>query len=51
MDDDGGGYPTVEINPREDLGLLPFSSGTTGMPKGVMLPHAVISTQVACLRR
>ena len=24
---------------REDLAILPFSSGTTGMPKGVMLTH------------
>ncbi len=29
----------VEINPREDLAALPYSSGTTGLPKGVMLTH------------
>jgi acyl-CoA synthetase (AMP-forming)/AMP-acid ligase II len=29
----------VEINPREDLVALPYSSGTTGMSKGVMLTH------------
>ena len=34
------GEPTpVQINPVGDLAALPFSSGTTGMNKGVMLTH------------
>ncbi len=35
----GGEIPEVEIDPREDLAVLPYSSGTTGLPKGVMLTH------------
>lgn len=35
----GGGVPEVSINTREDVVALPYSSGTTGTSKGVMLTH------------
>ncbi|MDI6857793.1 MAG: AMP-binding protein [Dehalococcoidia bacterium] len=40
-------YRPVQINPREDVAALPYSSGTTGMPKGVMLTHYNITSNVA----
>jgi acyl-CoA synthetase (AMP-forming)/AMP-acid ligase II len=39
-------YRPVEINAREDVAVLPYSSGTTGLPKGVMLTHHNITANV-----
>ncbi|MDQ6879681.1 MAG: AMP-binding protein [Candidatus Dormibacteraeota bacterium] len=35
----GGVAPETHIDPEEDLVALPYSSGTTGFSKGVMLTH------------
>ncbi|MGW7261846.1 4-coumarate--CoA ligase family protein [Streptomyces sp. NPDC054842] len=41
--------PRIGIDPAEDVAALPYSSGTTGVPKGVMLTHRSIATNLAQL--
>ena len=42
-----GTLPEININPVEDIVVLPYSSGTTGLPKGVMLTHRNIVANLA----
>ncbi len=42
-----GSLPDIHINPAEDIVVLPYSSGTTGYPKGVMLTHRNIVANLA----
>ena len=42
-----GPEPDVTIDPAEDVAVLPYSSGTTGAAKGVMLTHRNIATNIA----
>src|SRR5262249_2425266 len=42
-----GPFPKLTINPNDDLVTLTYSSGTTGMPKGVMLTHRNLLANVA----
>lgn len=41
-----GPLPRIAINPAEDLLALPYSSGTSGLPKGVMLTHRNLVAQI-----
>ena len=34
-----GDPPAFDVDPMEDVAVLPYSSGTTGLSKGVMLTH------------
>jgi len=41
--------PEADIDPARDIAALPYSSGTTGTSKGVMLTHRSIATNLAQL--
>ncbi|MGA2317192.1 MAG: AMP-binding protein [Thermodesulfobacteriota bacterium] len=38
--------PKIEINIEEDVAVLPYTGGTTGAPKGVMLTHKHIIANI-----
>ena len=44
--EDCNSVPKVQINPKEDAVALPYSSGTTGLPKGVTLTHYNLAANV-----
>ena len=43
-------FRRTKAKPNEDLAFLVYSSGTTGMPKGVMLTHRNIVSNILMLK-
>jgi acyl-CoA synthetase (AMP-forming)/AMP-acid ligase II len=46
LEESGHAVPMVVLDPHNDLMALPYSSGTTGLAKGVMLTHANLGANV-----
>ena len=42
----GTDYTPADLNPAEDLAVLQYTGGTTGVPKGAMLTHANLTANV-----
>ncbi|XP_077980634.1 uncharacterized protein LOC144435869 [Glandiceps talaboti] len=51
LDNNGSAFPrNLTIHPKKDVAVIPYSSGTTGLPKGVMMSHFNYISNLSQLR-
>ena len=50
VEDTGSRFNPVLVDAKNDIAVLPYSSGTTGLPKGVMLTHYTMAANISQLK-
>ena len=49
-EDPGSLFSPASVDAKDDIAVLPYSSGTTGLPKGVMLTHYTMIANISQLQ-
>ena len=50
VEDSGSRFNLAPVDAKNDIAVLPYSSGTTGLPKGVMLTHYTMIANISQLK-